>query len=93
MDQSFLSGLGNIYVDESLWASGIHPNSISCHIPKQKIILLHKNIRRILQESIEQLGTTFISFTFLNGQSGNYSNELKFLANKDVDVKNVKIKL
>ena len=77
LDQSFLSGLGNIYVDESLWASNIHPNSISCYIPKKKIIILHKNIREILSESIEQLGTTFISFTFLNGQSGNYSNELK----------------
>ena len=77
LDQSFLSGLGNIYVDESLWASKIHPNSISCYIPKKKIILLHKNIREILRESIKQLGTTFISFTFLNGQSGNYSNELK----------------
>ena len=77
LDQSFLSGLGNIYVDESLWASNIHPNSISCYIPKKKIILLHKNIREILSESIKQLGTTFISFTFLNGQSGNYSNELK----------------
>ena len=30
-----------------------------------------------LSESIKQLGTTFIKFTFLNGQSGNYSNELK----------------
>ena len=44
---------------------------------KKKILLLHKNIREILSESIKQLGTTFISFTFLNGQSGNYSNELK----------------
>ena len=77
LDQSFLSGLGNIYVDESLWASNIHPNSISCCIPKRKVIQLHNNIRVILSESIKQLGTTFINFTFLNGQSGNYSNELK----------------
>jgi len=77
LDQSFISGLGNIYVDESLWASNIHPNSISCYIPKKKIITLHKNIREILSKSIKQLGTTFINFTFLNGQSGNYSNELK----------------
>ena len=77
LDQSFLSGLGNIYVDESLWASNIHPNSISCFIPKRKVIQLHKSIRIILSESIKQLGTTFINFTFLNGQSGNYSNELK----------------
>ena len=93
LDQSFLSGLGNIYVDESLWASGIHPNSISCHIPKQKIILLYKNIRRILQESIEQLGTTFISFTFLNGQSGNYSNELKIFGKQGCSCEKCKNKI
>ena len=82
LDQSFLSGLGNIYVDESLWASNIHPNSISCFIPKRKVIQLHNNIRTILSESIRQLGTTFINFTFLNGQSGNYSNELKIFGNQ-----------
>ena len=37
LDQSFVSGLGNIYVDESLWESEIHPNSISCAIPEEKI--------------------------------------------------------
>ena len=77
LDQSFISGLGNIYVDESLWESGIHPNSISCAIPKTKISRLHFAIQSILEESIKQLGTSFNSFSFLNGQSGNYSNELK----------------
>lgn len=77
LDQSFLSGLGNIYADESLWESGIHPNSISCSIPKTKVYNLHSAIQSILKESIKQLGTTFLSFSFLNGKSGNYSNELK----------------
>ncbi len=77
LDQSFISGLGNIYVDESLWESGIHPNSTSCSIPKSKILKLHNSIQNILREAIKQLGTTFINFSFLNGQSGNYSNELK----------------
>jgi len=77
LDQSFISGLGNIYVDESLWESGIHPNSISYAIPKTKVCRLHSAIQSILEESIKQLGTTFNSFSFLNGQSGNYSNELK----------------
>ena len=83
LDQSFISGLGNIYVDESLWESGIHPNSISCAIPKTKIIRLHTAIQSILEESIRQLGTTFNSFSFLNGQSGNYSNELMIFGRQD----------
>ncbi len=44
--------------------------------PKTKVIRLHTAIQSILEESIRQLGTTFNSFSFLNGQSGNYSNEL-----------------
>ena len=37
LDQSMVAGLGNIYVDESLWKSRIHPNSISNKIPQIKI--------------------------------------------------------
>ena len=83
LDQSFISGLGNIYIDEILWESGIHPNSISCAIPKTKVSRLHSAIQNILKEAIRQLGTTFISFSFLNGRSGNYSNELKIFGRQD----------
>ncbi|MBH10352.1 MAG: DNA-formamidopyrimidine glycosylase [Candidatus Marinimicrobia bacterium] len=76
LDQSFLAGLGNIYVDESLWASAIHPYSISNAIPSTKVSRLHFNIKRILQDAINANGTTIIDFSFLNGQSGRYSNEL-----------------
>ncbi len=75
LDQSFLSGLGNIYVDESLWHSGIHPNSISNNIPKSKIKILHKNIRKILKNAINKKGTTIIDF-YVNGESGKYSHDL-----------------
>ena len=77
LDQSFISGLGNIYVDESLWYAGIHPFSKSNMIPLQNIINLREGIILILQKAINSRGTTIIDFTFLNGQSGNYSKELK----------------
>ena len=88
LDQSFVSGLGNIYVDESLWESEIHPNSISCAIPEEKIFKLHRAIQSILSEAIKQLGTTFISFSFLNGRSGNYSNELKIFGKQGETCRN-----
>ena len=37
LDQSKVVGLGNIYVDESLWLSRIHPKSISNKFPKKSI--------------------------------------------------------
>ena len=75
LDQSFLSGLGNIYVDESLWKSGVHPNSNSSSIPQNRISILHKNIQSILKDAIIKKGTTIIDFS-VNGQSGKYANNL-----------------
>jgi formamidopyrimidine-DNA glycosylase len=75
LDQSIVVGLGNIYVDESLWMSGIHPNSLSCLIPKLKIKKLHHSIISILTEAIKSKGTTIIDFS-VNGQSGKYSSKL-----------------
>ena len=59
LDQSFLSGLGNIYVDESLWKSGIHPNSLANSIPQKRIEALHSNIISTLKEAIDKKGQTF----------------------------------
>ena len=76
LDQSFLSGLGNIYVDESLWKSGIHPNSLANSIPQKRIEALHSNIISTLKEAIDKKGTTIIDFS-VNGESGKYSNSLR----------------
>ena len=76
LDQSMIAGLGNIYADESLWKSKIHPNSHSHKIPKKRIDNLYNNIRIILTKAIEQNGTTIINFA-VNGESGKYTNELR----------------
>lgn len=81
LDQSFIAGLGNIYVDESLWISGINPLSISSKIPKKNIKKLHFAIQKVLTDSINSLGTTIVNFSFLNGQSGNYGNNLNVFGN------------
>jgi len=72
-----LAGLGNIYVDEALYAAGLHPlrkaNSISSRETKR----LHTGIQRILREAIRNRGTTLddASFHDAEGQPGlNASN-------------------
>tara|TARA_Y100000588_G_C13599568_1_gene646471 strand:+ start:21 stop:482 length:462 start_codon:yes stop_codon:yes gene_type:complete len=84
LDQKIIAGLGNIYVDESLWASGIHPNSISNLIPQKKVKLLHRNIKNILIDAIQKNGTTIINFS-VNGESGKYANELKIYGRTTLD--------
>ena len=77
LDQSFLAGLGNIYVDESLWAAGIHPGSISNALPEARIRRLHEAVQAILKAAITARGTTIIDFSYLNGQSGRYTSQLR----------------
>jgi len=81
LDQSFISGLGNIYVDESLWKSRIHSNSISNAIPAKNIQLLYQSIQTILTDAINSQGTTIINFS-VNGESGRYANKLYVYGNE-----------
>ena len=76
LDQNIIAGLGNIYVDECLWKSNIHPQTVSNKIPFKNILILCKEIKSTLQSSINAHGTTVVNFTFLNGQSGKYSDQL-----------------
>jgi formamidopyrimidine-DNA glycosylase len=51
--------LGNIYVDEALWESKIHPLTPTNAVPQKKATLLHEAIQRVLGEAITKLGTDF----------------------------------
>ena len=75
-DQSFICGLGNIYIDEALWRAKIHPLSISSQIPSINIANLHKSIIKVLTESIELGGTTIRDYTYDFSYVGNYALNL-----------------
>ena len=77
LDQRIIAGLGNIYVDECLWQSGIHPETKSNKIQKKNISTLCESIKNTLQSSITARGTTIVNFSYLNGRSGKFSNQLQ----------------
>jgi len=77
LDQRIIAGLGNIYVDECLWQSGIHPETRSNKIPKKNISTLRNSIRNTLESSITARGTTVVNFSYLNGRSGKFSSQLQ----------------
>ena len=58
LDQRFIAGLGNIYVDESLWDAKIHPESPAYFLDQKDIRRLYKSIKKILQRGIKNLGTS-----------------------------------
>lgn len=59
LDQSAVAGLGNIYVDEVLWASRIHPLLPAKEVTADQTVLLHRSIQKILRKAIESKGTDF----------------------------------
>lgn len=77
LDQSFIAGLGNIYVDEGLWAAQIHPAMPANRIESKQIKDLRRAIRHILRESIKKNGTTIINFQFGEGNTGEFVNDLQ----------------
>ena len=58
LDQAFLAGLGNIYVDEALWEAKIHPCRIASSLSNAEIQSLHRAIPKVLKRGIKNLGTT-----------------------------------
>lgn len=66
LNQTFLAGMGNIYVDESLFAAGIHPLAIASRLTTARAEKLYQAIRGILKHAI-QLGGSSIS-DYVNGR-------------------------
>ena len=75
LDQSFLAGLGNIYVDEALHRAGLHPLRRSDRVPASATRLLVEEIRSTLAEAIEREGSSFDRFYRTpTGQPGQYQH-------------------
>jgi len=76
LDQTVMAGLGNIYVDEVLFLSKIHPNSKTNALSDQQIANIIGNSRAVLQKAIELGGTTIRSFVSSHEVSGRFQNVL-----------------
>ncbi|MBW2062333.1 MAG: DNA-formamidopyrimidine glycosylase [Deltaproteobacteria bacterium] len=75
LNQFFISGLGNIYVDEALFATGIHPLTSAESIGQDLACRLHRRVVRILKKAIELRGSTVVNYRGLKGRSGTYQNK------------------
>jgi formamidopyrimidine-DNA glycosylase len=58
LDQHFLAGLGNIYVDEALWEAQIHPQRTSGSLTRHEVRALHRAIPAVLHKGLRNLGTS-----------------------------------
>ncbi len=78
LDQTFLAGLGNIYVDEALHRARLHPLTSAHRVPPAKARALHGAIRAVLQTAIEREGSSFDTFYRTpEGNPGAYQDEFR----------------
>ena len=70
LDQRFLSGLGNIYADESLFQARLHPESPASTVGPRKARTLHGAMQKILREAIAAGGTSISDFVDAGGSRG-----------------------
>ncbi len=77
LDQSHIAGLGNIYVDETLWQSQIHPLTAANKLTEDELARLRENIIHEITRATEHHGTTVHSFTTAFGEAGEFQNELQ----------------
>lgn len=79
LDQSVVAGLGNIYVDESLWQAKLHPERTVASLNEEELLRLYEGIRRTMAEALPLDGARILngkalpesgSFPYVHGREG-----------------------
>ncbi|MGH8570916.1 MAG: bifunctional DNA-formamidopyrimidine glycosylase/DNA-(apurinic or apyrimidinic site) lyase, partial [Gammaproteobacteria bacterium] len=76
MDARVVVGVGNIYANEALFRAGIHPNREARRVSHKRYEELVRAIRAVLEEAIQQGGTTLRDFTRSDGTPGYFAQAL-----------------
>jgi formamidopyrimidine-DNA glycosylase len=73
LDQQLVAGVGNIYADEALFSSGIHPALPVGGLDAAALERLHRAVVKVLEAGIAQRGATLRNYTDAQGMNGNYA--------------------
>ncbi len=76
LDQRHIAGVGNIYANEALHLSGIHPRRPASGVTPEEAARLHRALRRVLRAAIENGGTTIRDYRNADGGMGAYADRL-----------------
>jgi formamidopyrimidine-DNA glycosylase len=72
LNQRFISGIGNIYADEILFAAGVHPKAAPNRLSKARARKLFEEMSRILRSAIQHRGSSISDYVDSNGAQGNF---------------------
>ena len=76
MDQTVFAGIGNIYSDEILWLSGIHPLKPTSSLTQEELKTIFNSTKKILKKAIEVRGTSDSDYRDPSGRKGQYQDIL-----------------
>jgi formamidopyrimidine-DNA glycosylase len=97
LDQTFIAGLGNIYVDEALWEARLHPLRLASTLSKPEIKALRQAISRVLKRGLKNLGTSLGSgetnFYSVASRQGRNKDQLKVFRRTDLPCPRCKAKV
>jgi formamidopyrimidine-DNA glycosylase len=78
LDQSVMSGVGNIYADEALWRAKLHPKRLCSKIADEEYRALLNAIKSVMRRALREGGTSFDElYINVNGESGYFENSLE----------------
>jgi len=76
LDQSIITGIGNIYADEILFLSKINPTMFGCDLSDKNLQDIINNTKKVLEKAIAMGGTTIHTYTSVDGITGLFQQEL-----------------
>ncbi len=83
MNSKVVVGVGNIYANEALFMSNIHPKRQAGRISQERLNNLANNIKQVLANAITQGGTTLRNFVNSEGNPGYFKQQLKVYGRAD----------
>jgi len=92
LDQNFVSGIGNIYASEILFASKINPFKKAIILNKNECLNIILNSKKILKQAINKGGSSIRDFKDISGNKGNFQKEFKVYQQDGTGCKRTKCK-
>ena len=84
LDQTVVSGIGNIYADEALWRAGVNGARIAEKLTRRQLGAVLDAAAEVMREALGQGGTSFDSlYVNVNGQSGYFDRSLNVYGRED----------
>ena len=83
LNQKYIAGLGNIYTDEALAISKIHPARMANSLNDKEIGALYQAINKVISEGIKDGGTSFRDYRNSQGKKGSHQDHLYAYNRKD----------